>query len=356
MSRTSNLSKITGIAKITWKLDTVTPLCIKSGTTSVWKQATSGNHNVSKLRQVDAAFDFFKKTETEGTISDFYYDAFIKDGDELKIRYRIPPSSVRGALRNYTIKRLVPKEYWNAGLTLALDEDAPEEMQEQERKEYNQKLNEALRNPGWHLIQNLFGLAMDSSDESLEDESVAGRLQIMVDELEEYADSDFREIVISDGFSPELFKPGSTHGRMIFTTRNPIDRITHAARGGGLHSFMELAPGNSFSVTLQIVNPRPADLGFVAFWEQAIDHGLLRLGGLTSVGRGRLNVRSTDIRLFLRSKDGFEGLETGNSFDSDILAEAFPEYTILEWENYRQTYIEKISELYVANGKEAQNG
>jgi len=112
MHRDTDFSTIKGIARIRWDIETATPLCIKAGTTSQWNQATLNyNNRPKKLRLCDSTFDFFQKdnqNKDDASVSDFYHDSYIKS-NELKIRYNIPASSVRGALRNYTITRLMKK-------------------------------------------------------------------------------------------------------------------------------------------------------------------------------------------------------------------------------------------------------
>lgn len=338
MGRTSDFSNLKGLAIIEWNIQTATLLCIKSGTTSLWAQAASRD---GKMRQVDASFDFFvKSNETEASLSDFYHDTCFENG-RLQIRYCIPSSSFRGALRSYTIKRLVPKSSWNAtDISKQAENEDHTQAQEQER----QRMKAALTLPGWHLIQNLFGIATDSGDAELYAETVAGRLRVSVGKLEKLPEEDFKRNLLAGNLT--VFNTGSTHGKMVITTRNPLDRITQAAKDGGLHSFMELAPGNEFNVTLHIVNPSPEDLGMVAFWEQGIKTGLLRLGGLTSIGRGRLNINLSHVSIFTRTPEAFFGLKPDNRNASDMLIGIFNEYVVDDWGTKKQDYLNKLRAFY----------
>ncbi len=332
MSRTSDFSKIKGVARIGWEMRTETPLCIKAGTTSVFQ------------RKMD--FDFFKQdkeNETDALISDFYYDAYIRE-DRLDIRYRIPASSVRGALRNYTIRRLIPKLYQDADILPVAQEDENDDAWAQTQNAYCMRLKNALQTPGWHLIQNLFGMAAETETEILADETVAGRLRVMVGDLKELSSDEFRKNFVA-GRLRECH-PGSTHGKMIVSTRNPLDRATRSSKGGGLHSFMELAPNNAFSVTLSFLNPGPQDLGLVAFWEQAVNEGFLRFGGLTSSGRGRLRITSADVRLFLREVKDFPEFERCDDSEVDILADILPEHRISDWDSAKEYYLEVLDGKY----------
>ena len=227
MSRVTDFSSINGIAEIVWNVITETSLCIKSGTTSEWQQASTP----VKMRLVNASLNFFNKGRitTDGSmLADFHYETRIRN-NQLAVQYAIPSRSVRGALRNQTIKRLVmEKKYWNVGLYGVRKEGDSEEK----LREDAEMLKAALKTPGWHLVQNLFGLGVDSGDDELEDDSVAGRLSVTVGDLKKESEDDFKNTLISGSFGRNGFTPGSTHGQMVITTRNPLDHITHAAKDG----------------------------------------------------------------------------------------------------------------------------
>ncbi len=346
MAAKTDFSHIQGIAHIKWRMETQTPLCIKSGTISAWSQAAENGGKANKLREHNAEFDFFKKEKNGGAdqLSDFRFDIALEDG-ALMLEYRIPPSGVRGALRNYTIRHLVKDpDLWNAGQTAVLKDLPSDEDQQRAREDQRRQMRNALKHPGWRMIQNLFGLATDSDDGDLADETRAGRLQIETGDLKPADADEFKHHLLAGTWSD--FKPGPLQGVMRISTRNPIDRITHAAKEGGLHSFMELTPGNRFDVNLKFINPTMADLGFVAFWEQAINTGLLRLGGLTGVGRGRMHIRSSDITLYLRSPNAFNGLKPINPQKTDILMPLFSAYTVADWNNSQKNFLAHLKEDY----------
>ena len=349
MGRTTDFTKINDVAHICWTMKTQTPLCIKSGTTSGWQQASSdhGGKN-NKLREVNASFDFFQKVKDSDSerISDFYFDTIIEN-NTLQIQYRIPSSSIRGALRGYTIKHLVPEKDWKADMTTVLKDLESETEKQKVQENHRRHLQDALKQPGWHLIQNLFGLAVDSGDTAADKETVAGRLQIETGDLARLSKDEFKKSLLSGTW--RNFKPGSTHGCMVISTRSPIDRITHAAKDGGLHSFMELAPGNRFDVNLRIANPLLADLGFIAFWENGIKDGLLRLGGLTAAGRGRMKISSTAVTLYLRSAKNFTGLEPLQPASRDILDTIFTAYTVDNWDKSKNDYLEHLKRHFAAS-------
>lgn len=345
MTVVSDFSKVDGIAKVLWCLKTVTPLCIKSGTTSAWHQGLE-----RKTREVAAHFDFFDKSADQ-SVSDFYYDTSIEN-DTLSLQYRIPPSSIRGPLRDYTIRKLVPREFWTAFLMDEVEEENLQHDGEEAGHGYNAFLKDALQCSGWRIVQGLFGLTVGSDDKALAGETVAGRLRCMVGDLEELPENEFKGGLISGDFD-ERFAAGPTNGRMNISTRNPIDRITHAGKMGGLHSFMELAHGNIFEATFQIINPTPEDLGLVAFWEQGIRDGLIRFGGLKAAGRGRVSLeKGSNIILFLRSGNGFEGLVTSKSHSEDKLAGIFAEYTFPDWRKAMTGYLKKLELAYQSEVKD----
>ncbi|OGR14459.1 MAG: hypothetical protein A2097_10900 [Desulfobacula sp. GWF2_41_7] len=350
---TPDFSTLTGIGIITWEMETATPLCIKSGTTSLWNQASSTmEKKPSKIRHVDSEYNFYKKgpLADDASISDFYYTIAI-DQEQLVLTHEIPASGIRGALRTYSIKRLAHKEHWNAALfpekeNTKLPIEATKERDDLKRIEYSKNLKTALKTPGWQLVRNIFGLAADTMDAEIENETIKGRLQVETGSLESISKEQFQKNVFDGNF--KTFEPGPTNGRMLFTTRNPIDRVTHAAKNKGLHSFTELAPGNRFLITLRFLNPIPEDLGMVALWEQGLHQGLLRMGGLKSAGRGRLDVKSTSVNLFLKHTDEFSGLKPGAAevFSNDILSGLFPSFEIPDWKTETKSYLNLLQQSY----------
>jgi CRISPR/Cas system CSM-associated protein Csm3 (group 7 of RAMP superfamily) len=254
-------------------------------------------------------------------------------------------------LRTYSIKRLTPKEHWNAALfpekeNTKLPIEATKEKDDLKRIEYSKNLKTALKTSGWQLIRNIFGLAADTMDAEIENETIKGRLQVETGPLESISKDQFQKNMFDGNF--KTFKPGPTNGRILFTTRNPIDRITHAAKNKGLHSFTELAPGNRFFITLRFLNPIPEDLGMVALWEQGMHQGLLRIGGLQSAGRGRLDVKSTSINLFLKQIDGFSGLKPviSKAFANDIVSGLYSGFEIPDWKTVTKLYLNLLQQSF----------
>ena len=333
MKRTTDLSMLHGVAVITWALRAETPLCIKSGTISAYKdkQVNFG----TKLRDKDKE----KDKNSESTVSDFYFDAAFNDAASPlpEAVFRIPASSVRGALRNYTIRRLIPKDMQNAALFEKVDD---EEQRNATMEKQKNRLKKALNEPGWRLIQNLFGFAADVGDEDdvtvskedrLENETVAGRLQVICDD------------VIMKVVDLDLEKKDCP---IYVVPRSPLDRVTRGTKEHGLHNFMELKPGYEFKVLFRLLNPTPEDLGFFTFWEKSVNQGLIRLGGLSGVGKGRLKVMNADVRLYTRSPKDFQlpendSPESDHSMAADVLSTVMPEH-VIPWQEKKNAYLEKL--------------
>jgi hypothetical protein len=85
------------------------------------------------------------------------------------------------------------------------------------------------------------------------------------------------------------------------TVRNPLDRMTHASKDGGLHHFLEFCRGETFEVKMTMVNPQGSDLGLLSLWQREINAGLLRFGALSSIGRGRVSILEPSYELQLNS-------------------------------------------------------
>ena len=63
-----------------------------------------------------------------------------------------------------------------------------------------------------------------------------------------------------------------------------------SSKEGGLHHFLEFCKGETFSVTIRVLNPMASDLGIISVWRREINDGMLRFGALASMGRGRVRV------------------------------------------------------------------
>jgi hypothetical protein len=98
---------------------------------------------------------------------------------------------------------------------------------------------------------------------------------------------------------PEQSLAGPANARRQMVVRNPLDRMTHASKEGGLHQFLEFARGENFQVEMTIRNPVKSDLGMLSLWQRELNDGLLRLGALSSIGRGRVSITGEEYQLWL---------------------------------------------------------
>jgi len=303
-----------------WKLRLETPLCIKSNSSSAFNP-TDGE---KKTRNCNMSFGWNRSaTNDEVQISDAHFGIHIKDGRVIPC-YSIPGSSIRGSLRSWTIKHLVKEELW--GLLHKLDEG----------KENIHKIEEALEsNPGLELALDCFGMAVEEPDRVEGNISQAGRMKVEALPLEIESEKPW---VQGNDWKPEESRFGPQNVCRHISVRGPVDRITHAAKEGGLHYFLEFSPNQTFDVVLRVVNPEPVHLGLIALWEREIDTGILRVGGLTSIGRGRLRVENSqhDLFAFPGYKDDWklESAQEQQDQSDDILAQLCKTYPISKAELY----------------------
>ena len=102
---------VTGILHVLWTVTLQTPLVIRSGTNASYKNK-SDEHE--KGRNSNCEFSWKDKTTGGGesekwsAVKDFNYDFIVGNDGNLEPRYSIPGSSIRGALRQWTIKTLIP--------------------------------------------------------------------------------------------------------------------------------------------------------------------------------------------------------------------------------------------------------
>jgi len=310
-----------------WKLRLETPLCIKNNSSSAFNP-TDGE---KKTRNYNMSFGWNRLiTGDEVQVSDAHFGIHIKDGRVFP-GYSIPASSIRGALRSWTIKHLVKKELWS--LLYKLDED----------KENIHKIKKFLEsNPGFELTFDFFGMAVEEPDRLEDNISQAGRVKVESLPLKNESEKPW---VQGTDWKQGESRFGPQNVCRHISVRGPVDRITHAAREGGLHYFLEFSPNQTFDVVLRVASPDPVHLGLIALWEREIDAGILRVGGLTSIGRGRLRVENSQHDLF--ALPGYKGdwkLESAREqqgLSDDVLMQLWKTYPILK----AGQYIEKVGRL-----------
>ena len=247
---------------VDWELLCKTPLVIRNG----YHIAYSDSAPI-KTRYSNLQMKWRGKENSEFEVAALHYGYEIS-GEQVCSYHFVPPSSLRGALRSWSIRRLVHPDLHRA-LTPVSKEDAVAVADHRSciRKGLEQ------RNTGCELIASLFGLAADESE--VDAPSNAGRLQV---ETERFNGTGLRPVDVS-GASMKITN-GPENVRREMAVRNPLDHITHASLSGGLHHFLEVRRGETIKVHLRIINPLDCDLGLLGLWVRELNDGMLRIGAL----------------------------------------------------------------------------
>jgi len=317
---------------VEWELLCKTPLVIRNG----HQIAYADSAPTKKTRYHNLQLKWKDKTNQEHEVAALHYGYEICDG-KLSSYHFVPPSSIRGALRSWSIHHFVLPALYPA-LNPAPKDDA--DGAAAHKACVRQGL--AQRDTGLELISSLFGLAADESEEELP--SNAGRLQI---ETVKFTGAGLQPVDVS-GVSMASFD-GPDNVRRVMPVRNPLDRITHASREGGLHRFLEVTHGETFKVHLRIINPLDCDLALLGLWVRELNDGMLRIGALSSIGRGRMEVQQQTYELWRRTNApklqgcALLGDETDGSRPDDILSglwkcHVIPPETLLEFTDYLKEF------------------
>ena len=287
---------VTSLLKCTWTLELKTPLVIRASTS-----ASIRNKGRAQKKGRDKQYDFRWEEPIDekewSAVRDFNYefqaiendDSGSKDEFKLKLqaRYSIPGSSIRGALRQWTIRTLVKDDeirlFSLPKLVTGESIDKAERMT---------KAHKAVIEPEnrWHDTLSLFGIAYDLNPGVNDPLIWSGRLEMGAVELpiQEYTPEYYRYDESDEGKKMNVIAPKNI--KQNLKTRSPLDRITMAARSGGLHSSIEMSEEQHFTLEFRILNPKPNDLRILKLWKRDLDAGFIRFGGLTSQGRGKVNV------------------------------------------------------------------
>ncbi|MCP4164948.1 MAG: hypothetical protein GY759_03520 [Chloroflexi bacterium] len=296
--------------RVQWALKCETPLALRNGI----KLSYSENTQPPKTRGRGLKLQWRSKQGSDFEVAGLYYGYEI-EGNQVVAYHLVPASSVRGALRSWTIRHLVHPQFRDAL--------SPPPNDDQDKvNTYIDALSQAFqeRHYGYELIASLFGLATDtrSRDWSY---SNAGRLSVDVKRFDRV---DARTV---DAGGPIMqANAGPDNVRRNMHVRNPLDRLTHASKEGGLHHFLEFSRGEVFHVHLQILNPQESDIAMLGLWVREMNDGMLRFGALSSIGRGRVSVSKQSYNLWRRQNApalaGFEHFLTdaGSSEMDDALA------------------------------------
>lgn len=315
---------VLGVLHADWTLQTETPLLIRASEKAAFKQDhKQDDRNKRKGRGNSVALEWEKAKEKlpedghkEGDYShltDFNYHFTAANG-KVAPAYHIPASSVRGALRNAAIRRLIEMDDRDAFTIPKKEEGGPQKDELEKMVARARKLLEEKRD-GWYDVLTLFGSAFDVNPQDEHPLTWAGRLRLQV------------EILIGGGaktidalgqkFSVE---PGNMDGHV--TVRNPIDRVSMSAKEGGLHFALEMSKGERFKVKMCILNPGGTDGRMLNLWREDLEDGFIRFGGLTSQGRGRVKMIDDDYRLYVSQTSSlYPKLLAGNR--ADLAADSF---------------------------------
>ena len=302
---------VEGVFVAQWRLACKTPLVVRNGLSIAYAE-----NSPVKGRGHNIAFKWKKKEGSEHEVSGLHFDYEVNDG-QVSTFHSVPASSVRGALRSWTIRHLVSPEYqayFKPPGAEGIDTD------------YLEQIKTALtqQQHGYQLIASVFGLALDTRQNELA-LSNAGRLRVVSGRFEGAA----KQIVANGNVIDGDAGPDNASRQM--GVRNPADRITHASRDGGLHHFLEFCAGESFTVKLRLRNPEPADLGLVSLWAREIEQGMLRFGAQSNIGRGAVSIADATYTLW-RRPGGAGGIDV-SAFEpaqeqQDILAGLWQGYTL----------------------------
>lgn len=280
---------VISLIKCTWTLELKTPLVIRAST-----NASIHNNEGKKGREKTNDFRWEKESSNNSdwtAIRDFNYEFAVGEDNKLVARYSIPGSSIRGALRQWTIKALVKDDELSLFTLPKLEKD---DTIGRAIRMINARV--AVENPDncWHDVLSLFGIAYDLNPGVDEPLIWSGRLEMGSVTL---PDGEGK----TDGFRYDASEVNSCAPKNIGThvkTRSPLDRVTMAAKKGGLHSVIEMSEGQTFTLEFRIVNPRQNDLKILKLWKRDIDAGFIRFGGLSSQGRGKAKIVSDAYQLY----------------------------------------------------------
>ena len=299
-----------------WELLCRTPMVIRNGQQITYRDSAS-----TKTRYHDLQLKWQSKDSQGFEVAALHYGYEIR-GTHVDSYHFVPPSSIRGALRSWSIRHLI-----HPSLYPALSQPPKDDADGIAAHKICLRKGLEKRNTGCELIASLFGLAADESEADMP--SNAGRLHI---ETERFAGTGLRPVDVS-GVSMTT-ADGPENVRREMAVRNPLDHITHASLAGGLHHFLEVRSGETIKVHLRIINPLDCDLGLVGLWVRELNDGMLRIGALSSIGRGRMEVQNQAYELWSRYNapklkgHSFLREEAESIRSNDILAGIWMRYAV----------------------------
>ncbi|MBN1145608.1 MAG: hypothetical protein JXA78_00020 [Anaerolineales bacterium] len=278
------LQGVHSILLVCWPLRCETPLAIRNGMSITYHEP-----KVTKGRGLGLKFMWqASKDNTSHDVATLHYGYEI-EGSKVISHHFVPPSSVRGALRSWTVNHLVHPDF-RSHMSPPVKED------EQKTEQYLDAVRTALADPssGYQIIASLFGSAVETRIE-VANLSNAGRLNV---ETEKFSHAKAQPIAINGVL--DQGEVGPTNAKRQMSVRNPLDRITHASKEPGLHHFLEFCRGETFVVQLSIINPESIDLGILSLWARELNDGLIRIGALSNIGRGRVSIVEPSYSLWCK--------------------------------------------------------
>ena len=247
-----------------WEMTLETPMVVRSGGKFGWKNAAA-----SKTRNNKMKFKWGQEKGQLEEIGDLNFSIRLV-AQVAKPYYHIPSAGIRGSLREWAITNLLPREQWDMEKylkELPAGQPVPDMM--------------------WKII-SLFGFTVSTPDKERTQQCTrAGRLMISVEPFKESADRPAMQGTWDEQAGNNY---GPDNAIRHVKPRNPLDRITHAAKDGGLHNFLEFSSGQNVGIHIRITNPNDFDMKFIETVKQEINDGMIRFGGLSGVGRGRVNI------------------------------------------------------------------
>lgn len=289
---------------VSLELELLTPLMIRGGTSS-WSQG-----RINKARNTNMRYAKENKKKSPGTdnewteLGDFQTMPEVRN-DQLELSFHLPAASLRGAFRTWALRQLLPDSL----RAKVLDDSTPE------------NLAAVLETPVGRGVLELFGYAGSGETTG----SRQGRIQFESGQLS------------GQGEALGIIMPGSWDDKQVhrlaqqkfncachIKTRSPLDRITGGTLSHGLHSFLEVLPGARVKSRITVRNPTAADTYILSGLLADLDDGLLRVGGLVRIGRGRLKVVTQDWSRYKLKQQPTTGAAGNDPLDWLFTKEAVP--------------------------------
>jgi len=336
---------ILGLLAAEWTLQLKTPLIIRNGNKAALKikpddsEASKGRGLNLEMYWQGAAQLLDKPSQSKkyAEVMDFNYHFSINSGN-VQVSYGIPASSIRGALRNNSIKRWVELENRDAFSLKKKEEMTKEEIK---AKFQNAKSQLEERKNGWYNILSLFGSAFDT--ESPEETSLiwSGRLRLetMID-----TDSPATNTVT---YSGEPIKADDIPSNISLTISNlgPVDAVTMGAKRGGLHYWLEMNEGQNFKIHFKILNPNQNDLKLLELWQDEINEGFLLFGAGCGEDNGRAKIKEQKYKFFIskasRLYEQLKNMPNISLNENDVLEDIWLGVE-LSWEQLKTLKLEQL--------------